>query len=706
VLLDSAGIDISTHPRGQDSPDCASDGQNFLVSFNTYRCDSAYTDVYVARVNANGEVLDTNGFAVCELGGDQLRSKIAYGNGVYVVVWEDNRNFDSTGFDIYGTRVTSDGAVSDAGGKRITHFKYLEERPDLAWGGESFLAIWEDGNYGEFWDISGMRIDTLAEVLDSSPVVISAACDAQFSASSAWCDSFYLAIWEENQDVYGARLDRFGNILDSATIRICSAPEEQKASSLARGEESFLAVWEDFRNGNFDIYGARIDSGGEVLDTSGLPIQVDSTFDQRRPKVAFDGSNYLVVWQKMLDSTGANYKIEGLRVTTEGVPIDLQPLSISSGDKGSFPDAAFAGGKYLVVWTDANFYDIYGALVDTNGTVNSQFGIRLTYGIQQNPVVASSGDSFLVVWEDFGTSWPDANIIATRITSGGVILDPAGIEVAVTSDVEQLPSVTFDGKNYVVTWNRLVGVTGKLYVSRVTPQGVVLDPDGVYVLDISPYSGTSISSGPVSGGQPPVSNQSLMLYSKYQDDAYNSLRIAGAFFWGDPQPNLPPEPFSLLLPVDRDTVMKPVFLDWEDASDPNPFDQVTYTVYVSSSGQFAPESTMAVDGLNLSRCYVSPQKDSLVYWWKVRAQDDWGETTWSNQIYSFDLENYGDINGDGNVNLGDVVFLVSYLYRGGASPQPLSAGDINGDCQVSLGDVVYFISYLYKGGAQPVRGCA
>ena len=316
-----------------------------MVSFHTYRCDSAYTDIYVARVNANGEVIDTNGFAVCELGGDQLRSKVAYGNGGYLVVWEDNRNFDSTGFDIYGTRVTSDGAVSDAGGKRITHFKYLEERPDIAWGGGNFLTIWETGNYGQYWDISGIRIDTLAEVLDSSQVVISVACDAQFSASSAWCGSFYLTIWEENQDVYGARLDRFGDLLDSVTIRICSAPEEQKAPSLAWGEESFLAVWEDFRNGNFDIYSARIDSSGDVLDTLSLPIQVDSTSDQRYPEVAFDGRNHLVVWQKMLDSTGANYKIEGIRISSTGETLDPQPLSISSGDKGAFRTLLLPGGN-------------------------------------------------------------------------------------------------------------------------------------------------------------------------------------------------------------------------------------------------------------------------------------------------------------------------------------------------------------------------
>jgi len=65
----------------------------------------------------------------------------------------------------------------------------------------------------------------------------------------------------------------------------------------------------------------------------------------------------------------------------------------------------------------------------------------------------------------------------------------------------------------------------------------------------------------------------------------------------------------------------------------------------------------------------------------------------------------GDANGDEIVNLGDVVFLISYLYKSGSAPTPISVGDINGDCSVDLGDVVYLISYLYKAGPIPREGC-
>ncbi|MGB2979899.1 MAG: Ig-like domain-containing protein, partial [Candidatus Zixiibacteriota bacterium] len=61
----------------------------------------------------------------------------------------------------------------------------------------------------------------------------------------------------------------------------------------------------------------------------------------------------------------------------------------------------------------------------------------------------------------------------------------------------------------------------------------------------------------------------------------------------------------------------------------------------------------------------------------------------------------GDVNGDGSVNVGDVVALVDYLYRGGPPPDPMAAGDTNCDGHVNVGDVVYLVDYLYRGGPPP-----
>jgi len=55
------------------------------------------------------------------------------------------------------------------------------------------------------------------------------------------------------------------------------------------------------------------------------------------------------------------------------------------------------------------------------------------------------------------------------------------------------------------------------------------------------------------------------------------------------------------------------------------------------------------------------------------------------------------------IDLGDVLYIVSYLYKGGPAPFPLEVGDADCDGDIDLGDLLYLVSYLYKGG--PAPGC-
>lgn len=66
----------------------------------------------------------------------------------------------------------------------------------------------------------------------------------------------------------------------------------------------------------------------------------------------------------------------------------------------------------------------------------------------------------------------------------------------------------------------------------------------------------------------------------------------------------------------------------------------------------------------------------------------------------------GDANGDGNVTLPDIIYLVNYVFKGGPAPAPLARGDVNASCNVNLGDIVYLVNYVFKGGPAPLIGCA
>ncbi len=63
----------------------------------------------------------------------------------------------------------------------------------------------------------------------------------------------------------------------------------------------------------------------------------------------------------------------------------------------------------------------------------------------------------------------------------------------------------------------------------------------------------------------------------------------------------------------------------------------------------------------------------------------------------------GDVNADGVIDLGDVLYLINYLYKNGPAPDPLETGDANCDGVIDLGDLLYLINYLYKGGPPPLH---
>jgi hypothetical protein len=61
----------------------------------------------------------------------------------------------------------------------------------------------------------------------------------------------------------------------------------------------------------------------------------------------------------------------------------------------------------------------------------------------------------------------------------------------------------------------------------------------------------------------------------------------------------------------------------------------------------------------------------------------------------------GDANGDGVIDMADVIYLINYLFIGGPAPNPSWVGDANCDGKVDLADAVYIINYLLIGGPPP-----
>lgn len=66
----------------------------------------------------------------------------------------------------------------------------------------------------------------------------------------------------------------------------------------------------------------------------------------------------------------------------------------------------------------------------------------------------------------------------------------------------------------------------------------------------------------------------------------------------------------------------------------------------------------------------------------------------------------GDVDQNGKINLGDVIFLANYILKGGEPPQFLPSGDVNTDCRITLADVILIAKWYFFGHLSLQPGCA
>src|SRR5436853_526054 len=121
VLAGQAGI-VPT-PDDQEEPSVAANGKGYFVVWADKRTyNSTEYDIYGSRVSATGEVLDPTGIPICTDAGRQTSPRVAFDGERYLVVWEDDRESttDYQLYQIYGARVSTTGTVLDANGFKIT----------------------------------------------------------------------------------------------------------------------------------------------------------------------------------------------------------------------------------------------------------------------------------------------------------------------------------------------------------------------------------------------------------------------------------------------------------------------------------------------------------------------------------------------------------------------------------------------------------
>ncbi len=478
TVLDTTGIRITTSFI-QAFPSVAFDGINYFVVWVDER---NYADIYGARVNQSGIVLDTAGIAISTIETLSLNPCVVFNDTNYLVVWENYINSNDN--DIYGARVSPDGIVLDTNGIMISNANAWQQYPCIAFDGTNCLVAWADLRDGA-WDIYGARVSQTGIVLDPFGIPISTSYFYQKFPAIVFGDTNYLVVWEDqrsvyNSHIYSTQVSQNGTVLDTMGEIISTIGNEQLSPSVSFDGQNYLIAWEDLRGSlDYDIYSARVNQSGTVLDTISIPIST-ATNKQIHTAITFDGTNFLAVWED--HRSGVN--IYGSRVDPDGTVLDTLGIAISTAANNQVrPSISFDNTNYFVVWEDCrnvSYYDIYGARVMQSGAVLDTQGIAISTAVnnQRNPSISFDGTHYLVVWEDYRG---DAAIYGARVGTDGIVLDTTGIPISTANHVQKGPAIAFDGQNYLVVWQDSRNLGWDIYGTLVNQDGMVLDTIGIAI---------------------------------------------------------------------------------------------------------------------------------------------------------------------------------------------------------------------------------
>ncbi|HUT32797.1 MAG TPA: hypothetical protein VNE39_04915 [Planctomycetota bacterium] len=170
-----------------------------------------------------------------------------------------------------------------------------------------------------------------------------------------------------------------------------------------------------------------------------------------------------------------------------GPPVPVCPAPPDARPQLAPACAGDGRGTFLVAWQQGRKYFegedpvVLAARVSAEGKLLDDRPLRLcaARGSQDAPRVAFAGGVFLVVWQDFrnGKDW---DVYATRVTPEGRVLDAEGLAIAAGAHSQAMPDVAGGPDGFLVAWqHHRDGERYEPRAARVGPNGRVLDPDGV-----------------------------------------------------------------------------------------------------------------------------------------------------------------------------------------------------------------------------------
>jgi len=444
TALDANGHRISTTQRDEAAGGdgiIAPDGNDYLVIYQRGGGDSVAVNVDRVGIVKSETVLPANSLSFAA-------GALQWSGSSYLLV-----TFSYTISQMAIATISRDGARLG-----LTHplgptTPGAIDVPSIAWNGTEALIAWVAGQQMDpnGWEILGAFANADGSAL-ADPMTIPRSGNPQKSPAIATGGVNDLVVWSESSDVYAARLMRGGASLDAGGILVAHGAWQAR---VVFDGAAYLVVWNN-ANG---VHGQRIDAATGALlgDSRTLYAACATDFDLGRD----DAGALLVV-------NDCSNRLFAQRVGVAGAvggPVPISPSGMPSGS----PRMAWNGSEWLVVWEKLIEMPWLGPVPIYRGNVYAE---RLSSALvfedpqpiaialspdpnwntdERQPIVATDGRDFLVAWT---RGWPDADGHGM-----GIRIRPVGADGSVGAPAQLVEgeatahSVVWDGAHYAIAYD-------------------------------------------------------------------------------------------------------------------------------------------------------------------------------------------------------------------------------------------------------------
>ena len=351
--------------------------------------------------------------------------------------------FGGDPYSLVVARLTADGEIVSAIRTKFTG-EYLVA--SAAAVGARPVVVWSDHASTTFESPDEVFAAPVLDAAIGAPNVVSLspAGDQHVHALFATAGGA-VAVWSEkgpSERVMVGRFDAAGTPLDGAGFRLRSSIADQNQAAAAFNGQELLVVWSEHTTSWYDgtLYAAVVPLASPA---SARVVQVtDGVFHDSGPlAAAWNGSEWVVVWQSMKRNLAA------MRLARAGDPIDSVAVPLTAVPASPYfadgiPQIAWNGSEYLLVWQRQRGYvpiiGIGEVPIQTVGDVAAQRVTRDLFAngsamflalapgdLSNNPATADA-PSLSFAHGLWVTAWASRTSPTrfARIAASGVPLDP------------------------------------------------------------------------------------------------------------------------------------------------------------------------------------------------------------------------------------------------------------------------------------------